>query len=115
MTTISDTMNTNTPETTLTHRWGWLLALGIVQIIGALTGAAIGGLAENAAAEQTRKQLAARASSADAALLEQKARNYRRAMSACLEGRAGAYAVRVAMAGGAHQHLDGRFSHNQYY
>lgn len=33
MTTIIDTMNANTTATTLTHRWGWLLALGIVQII----------------------------------------------------------------------------------
>jgi uncharacterized membrane protein HdeD (DUF308 family) len=33
MTTISDTMNANTPETTLTHRWGWLLARGVVQMI----------------------------------------------------------------------------------
>jgi uncharacterized membrane protein HdeD (DUF308 family) len=33
MTTMSDTMNANAGTTTLTHRWGWLLALGIVQII----------------------------------------------------------------------------------
>jgi uncharacterized protein with beta-barrel porin domain len=56
-------------------------------LVGALAGAAIGGLAENAAAQQTRAQLAAQANSAQAAALEQKARNYRRAMSACLEGR----------------------------
>ena len=56
-------------------------------LVGALAGAAIGGLAENAAAQQTRTQLAAQANNAQAAALEQKARNYRRAMSACLEGR----------------------------
>ena len=56
-------------------------------LIGALAGAAIGGIAENAAAERTREQVAASASSAQAAQLEQEARNYRRAMSACLEGR----------------------------
>ncbi|HEX3949470.1 MAG TPA: hypothetical protein VHW95_06440 [Steroidobacteraceae bacterium] len=56
-------------------------------LVGALAGAAIGGLAENAAAQQTRAQLAAQANNAQAAALEQKARNYRRAMSACLEGR----------------------------
>jgi outer membrane lipoprotein SlyB len=56
-------------------------------LIGALAGAAIGGIAENATAERTREQVAASASSAQAAQLEQKARNYRRAMSACLEGR----------------------------
>jgi uncharacterized membrane protein HdeD (DUF308 family) len=33
MTTMSDTMDANDGTTTLTHRWGWLLVLGIVQII----------------------------------------------------------------------------------
>ena len=33
MTTITNTMSANAPATTLTHRWGWLLALGVVQII----------------------------------------------------------------------------------
>src|ERR1700689_3208914 len=33
MTTMSDTMEANADTTTLTHRWGWLLVLGIVQII----------------------------------------------------------------------------------
>lgn len=61
-------------------------------IIGALAGAAIGGIAESSAAEQRREQMAASANSAQAALLEEKARNYRRAMSACLEGRG--YSVR---------------------
>jgi Glycine zipper len=56
-------------------------------LIGALAGATIGGIAENAAAERTREQLAANVSSAQGAQLEQEARNYRRAMSACLEGR----------------------------
>ena len=58
-------------------------------LIGALAGAAIGGIAESAAAEQARQQqLAAstNAINAQAALLEQKAKNYRRAMSACLDG-----------------------------
>jgi uncharacterized membrane protein HdeD (DUF308 family) len=32
MTTITNTMNANAPATTLTQRWGWLLALGVVQI-----------------------------------------------------------------------------------
>jgi len=56
-------------------------------LIGALAGAAIGGIAESAAAEQARQQQLAASANAQAALLEQKARNYRRAMSACLEGR----------------------------
>jgi uncharacterized membrane protein HdeD (DUF308 family) len=33
MTTMSDTMDANAGTTTLTHRWGWLLVLGVVQII----------------------------------------------------------------------------------
>jgi len=33
MTTVSDTMHANAGTTTLTHRWGWLLVLGVVQII----------------------------------------------------------------------------------
>jgi len=56
-------------------------------LVGALAGAAIGGLAENAAAQRTSAQLAAQANNAQAAALERKARNFRRAMSACLEGR----------------------------
>jgi hypothetical protein len=56
-------------------------------LVGALAGAAIGGIAENSAAERTREQVAGSASAAQAAQLEQEARNYRRAMSACLEGR----------------------------
>jgi uncharacterized membrane protein HdeD (DUF308 family) len=33
MTTITNTMSANAPAATLTQRWGWLLALGVVQII----------------------------------------------------------------------------------
>lgn len=58
--------------------------------VGALAGAAIGGIAESAAAEQTRQQqlMASRnATNAQAALIERQASNYRRAMSACLDGR----------------------------
>lgn len=33
MTTMSNTMDANPGTRTLTHRWGWLLVLGIVQII----------------------------------------------------------------------------------
>jgi len=33
MTTVSDTMHANAGTTTLTHRWRWLLVLGVVQII----------------------------------------------------------------------------------
>ena len=42
-------------------------------LVGALAGATIGGIAENAAAERTREQLAANVSSAQAAQLEQEA------------------------------------------
>jgi uncharacterized membrane protein HdeD (DUF308 family) len=33
MTTITNTVSANAPATTLTHWWGWLLALGVVQIV----------------------------------------------------------------------------------
>jgi len=56
-------------------------------LIGAIAGAAIGGIAESAATEQARAQAAANANNARAAALEQQASGYRRAMSACLEGR----------------------------
>ena len=56
-------------------------------LIGGLIGAAIGGIAESAAAEQRRQQAQAYANGAQEAALEQKASNFRRAMSACLEGR----------------------------
>lgn len=52
-------------------------------LIGAIAGAAIGGAAETSA----REQAAANANNARAAVIEQQASNYRRAMSACLEGR----------------------------
>ena len=56
-------------------------------LVGALLGAAIGGLAENAAAARAREQAAGNAAAARDTQLEQKASNFRRAMSACLEGR----------------------------
>jgi len=59
-------------------------------LIGAIAGAAIGGIAESQAREQASAQMAAGA--APDASLERKASNYRRAMSACLEGRG--YTVR---------------------
>jgi hypothetical protein len=59
-------------------------------LVGAIAGAAIGGIAESQAREQASAQMAARATR-DASL-ERKASDYRRAMSACLEGRG--YSVR---------------------
>jgi len=56
-------------------------------LIGAIAGAAIGGIAESAATEQARVEAAASANNAHVAALEQQASGYRRAMSACLEGR----------------------------
>jgi hypothetical protein len=59
-------------------------------LVGAVAGAVIGGIADAARLDQARKAAAERADgneTARAALLEQMARNYRRAMSACLEGR----------------------------
>jgi Glycine zipper 2TM domain len=56
-------------------------------LLGAMAGAVIGGVAENAAAEQARAQAATNANDARATLLESQARNYRRAMTACLEAR----------------------------
>jgi uncharacterized membrane protein len=56
-------------------------------VLGAVAGAVVGGIAENAAAERAHAQLAADTHSAQAARMEQQASNYRRAMSACLEGR----------------------------
>ncbi len=56
-------------------------------LLGALTGAAIGGIAESAAAQQRQERMAAAAQDAEAARLERRASDYRRAMSACLEGR----------------------------
>ena len=56
-------------------------------LVGAIAGAVIGGVAESAAREQTSEQAVANANNARAAALEQQASNYRRAMTACLEGR----------------------------
>jgi hypothetical protein len=61
-------------------------------LIGALAGAALGGIAEGAAAEDARAQAAANANAVQAAQIERKALNFRRAMSACLEARG--YSVR---------------------
>ncbi|HEY6923869.1 MAG TPA: glycine zipper domain-containing protein [Steroidobacteraceae bacterium] len=63
----------------------WETGQGV--LLGAVVGAVIGGVAENAAAEQARIQAAANANNARATLLEGQARNYRRAMTACLEAR----------------------------
>jgi hypothetical protein len=62
----------------------WHAGPGI--LIGALAGAAIGGVADAERSAQT-DQLQAQANDAQAAVLEKKASDYRRAMSACLEGR----------------------------
>jgi hypothetical protein len=59
-------------------------------LVGAVAGAVIGGIADSARLEQARQAAADRADASGtgrAALLEQMARNYRRAMAACLEGR----------------------------
>jgi hypothetical protein len=55
--------------------------------IGGAAGALLGGVAAASAAEQAKAQAAASANNARAAQLEQGASNFRRAMSACLEGR----------------------------
>ncbi len=64
---------------------------GAGALVGAIAGASVGGIAE-ASAEQQRQNVTARASSVRAAALERQASNYRRAMTACLEGRG--YVVR---------------------
>jgi hypothetical protein len=56
-------------------------------LIGAIAGAAIGGMAESAAAQGAREQAETHAEYARAAALEEQARNYVRALSACLAGR----------------------------
>jgi len=59
-------------------------------LIGALAGAAIGGVADaerSAQTERLQAQANADANSAQAAALDQRATDYRRAMTACLEGR----------------------------
>ncbi len=60
--------------------------------LGALLGAVIGGIGESAAAEQAQRQAEANAAAVRDASLERQARNYQRAMRACLEGRG--YTVR---------------------
>jgi hypothetical protein len=56
-------------------------------LLGAIAGAAVGGIAESAAAQQAREQVETNAEYARAAALEEQARNYVRALTACLEGR----------------------------
>ena len=56
---------------------------GTGTLAGAIGGAAVGGIAASSAARQVQ----ATAANRQAAELEQQARNYRRALSACLEGR----------------------------
>lgn len=56
-------------------------------VLGALAGAVIGGIAESAATQQARERSVASPRDLHAARLEDQARNYRRAMSACLDGR----------------------------
>ena len=60
---------------------------GAGALVGAIAGAAIGGAAESAATDQAREQAEANANNARAAALEHHASDYRRAMTACLEGR----------------------------
>jgi hypothetical protein len=55
--------------------------------LGAIAGAAAGGIAESAAAQQGREEAVTEAEYARAAALEEQARNYVRALSACLSGR----------------------------
>jgi hypothetical protein len=59
-------------------------------LIGALAGAAIGGIVDSertTQADHLNAQANADANAASAAVLEQRAQQYRRAMTACLEGR----------------------------
>lgn len=56
-------------------------------VLGALAGALVGGAAASSARQQAQAQAAASASEAHTAQLEEEARNFRRAMAACLEGR----------------------------
>ncbi|MBW4051786.1 MAG: glycine zipper 2TM domain-containing protein [Proteobacteria bacterium] len=55
--------------------------------LGALAGAAVGGMAESAGAQQRREQAQTDAEYARAAVLEEQARSYVRALTACLSGR----------------------------
>ena len=56
-------------------------------LFGAIAGAVVGGIAESAAAQQAREQAETRAEYARAAALEEQAREYVRALTACLVGR----------------------------
>lgn len=56
-------------------------------LLGAIAGAALGGIAESAAAQQTQEQAQDSVELARAAELEGQARNYVRALTACLVGR----------------------------
>ena len=57
-------------------------------LLGAIAdAAAVGGIAESAAAQQAHEQAEANAEYARAAALEEQARNYVRALTACLVGR----------------------------
>ena len=56
-------------------------------LLGAIAGAALGGIAESAAAQQAQEQARSNAEFARAAELEEQARSYVRALTACLVGR----------------------------
>lgn len=56
-------------------------------LLGAIAGAALGGMAESSAAQQAREQAESNAEYARAAALEEQARYYVRALTACLVGR----------------------------
>lgn len=56
-------------------------------LLGAIAGAVVGGIAESAAAQQAQEQAQSNAEYARAAALEEQARSYVRALSACLVGR----------------------------
>lgn len=61
-------------------------------LFGAIAGAALGGIVESAAAQQARERAQTNAEYVRAAELEEQARSYVRALTACLAGRG--YAVR---------------------
>jgi hypothetical protein len=56
-------------------------------LLGAIAGAAFGGIAQSAAAQQAQEQAQTNAEYAEAALVEEQARGYVRALTACLAGR----------------------------
>ena len=56
-------------------------------LLGAIAGAVVGGIAESAAAQQAQERAETNAEYARAAVLEEHARNYVRALTACLVGR----------------------------